>query len=78
MLVFGGCDQNVKDSSVSYIFDAQKKSFVLTEKLRRGHVFVNLPFVHGNYVYAVGNEYYVKHRSIHRFDIEKRTWDIVF
>lgn len=43
---------------------------IKTKDLAKPHVFVNNPFLYGNYVYAIGNEYYVKNRNIHRFDIE--------
>ena len=36
------------------------------------------PFMYGNYVYAIGNEYYMKNRSLHRYVIDKKEWEIIF
>ena len=78
ILIFGGSDASIEDSHKSYLFDTDTYSIVKTADLKKAHVFVAAPFVHGNYVFAVGNEYYVKGRNIHRFNIEKAEWDIVF
>lgn len=78
ILIFGGSDASIEDSRQSYIFDTESFKLEKTNPLRKPHVFVSASFLHGNYVFAVGNEYYVKNRNIHRFNIEKNEWEIVF
>ncbi len=78
ILVFGGSDVNVEDSKDCYIFDSEDYNLEKINSLKKAHVFVTSPFLHGNYVFAVGNEYYVKSRNVHRFDIRTMQWEIVF
>jgi hypothetical protein len=78
ILIFGGSDANIEDSRQSYLFDSETLKLVKTGPLKKPHVFVSGSFLHGRNVFAVGNEYYMKTRSIHRFSIEKGEWDIVF
>lgn len=78
IIIFGGSDVNVEDSSDTYIFKAREGELVKAADLIKPHVFVSAPFVYGNYVFAIGNEYYVKSRNIHRFDIKRNKWEIIF
>ena len=78
IIVFGGSDVNVEDSKESFILKADEVKLVKSGDLKKPHVFVSAPFVYGNHVFAVGNEYYVKTRNVHRYNIQKGTWDIVF
>jgi hypothetical protein len=78
ILVFGGSDASIEDSKHSYVFHTEDYMLEKTSSLKKAHVFVSAPFMHGNYVFAVGNEYYVKSRNIHRFNISKLEWEIVF
>ena len=78
VLVFGGSDINVEDSKESYVFNAENYCIEKCANLKKAHVFVTSPFLHGNFVFAVGNEYYVKTRNVHRYDISQDKWDIVF
>ena len=78
IIIFGGSDVNVEDSRDTYVFKAKECQLVKVDDLRKPHVFVSAPFIYGNYVFAVGNEYYVKTRNIHRFDIKRGKWEIIF
>lgn len=78
IIIFGGSDVNVEDSKDTYIFKAKECKLVKVDDLKKPHVFVSAPFIYGNYVFAVGNEYYVKTRNIHRFDIKRNKWEIIF
>lgn len=78
ILLFGGSDLSVEDSAVSYVFHAAEGHFERVGSLKKGHVFVYLPFAYGNNVFAVGNEYYVKSRNIHRYNITTKKWEILF
>ena len=78
ILIFGGSEASIEDSKNSYIFNAEDFSIEKTAPLKKAHVFVAAPFMHGGSVFAVGNEYYVKSRNVHRFNIEKAEWEIVF
>jgi hypothetical protein len=78
ILIFGGSDASIEDSKHSYVFNTDDYKLEKTSSLKKAHVFVSAPFLHGNHVFAVGNEYYVKTRNIHRFNIDKLEWEIVF
>jgi hypothetical protein len=78
ILVLGGSDASIEDSKHSYVFHTEDYMLEKTSSLKKAHVFVSAPFMHGNHVFAVGNEYYVKSRNIHRFNISKLEWEIVF
>ena len=78
ILIFGGSDASIEDSKQSYVFDVEGFKLEKTSPLKKPHVFVSASFMHGNHIFAVGNEYYVKNRNIHRFNIEKREWEVVF
>lgn len=78
ILVFGGTDSSTEDSERSFLFSPLEGRFEKVGSLKKPHVFVSLPFLHGNNVFAVGNEYHVKNRNIHRFDIEAGSWEILF
>ena len=78
ILIFGGSDASIEDSKQSYLFDTEAYTIQKTPPLKKAHVFVAAPFMHGNYVFAVGNEYYVKGRNIHRYNIESGEWEIIF
>ena len=77
IIVFGGSDHDVKDSKECYVFDCESFEIRKIGGLRKPNVFVFVPFLYGNNVYAIGNEYYVKRKTIHRFDIRKMEWEIV-
>lgn len=78
ILIFGGSDANIEDSGQSYLFDCETFKLERCNALKKPHVFVSASFLHGSHVFAVGNEYYVKNRNIHRFNIETNQWEIVF
>ena len=78
LLIFGGSDSRVKDTANSYIFNASDYSLEKTDDLKRPQVFVAAPVCFGRKIYAIGNEYYVKNRSLNRFHIDKREWSIIF
>ncbi len=78
ILIFGGSDVAIEDSNNAYLFDIQDYSLKKIDSLKKAHVFVANPFLYGNYVFAIGNEYYVKSRNIHRYNIKKKKWEIVF
>lgn len=78
ILVFGGSDARIKDSNTSVIFLVNEYSFEKKGELKRPQVFVTAPFLYGKYVFAIGNEYYMKHRNLHRFSLEKEEWEIIF
>jgi len=59
----------------------RKALFIRIEKktdLKKAQVFVASPFLYGGYVYAIGNEYYMKNRNIHRFSLSKNDWEFIF
>lgn len=78
LLIFGGTDSRVKDSHHSYIFNVNDYSLERTGDLVRPQVFVAAPVCYGRKIYAIGNEYYVKNRSLNRFHIDRREWTIIF
>ena len=78
ILVFGGSDARIKDSNTSLVFYVNDYSFDKKGELKRPQVFVTAPFLYGKYVFAIGNEYYMKHRNLHRFSLEKEEWEIIF
>ena len=53
ILVFGGSDARIKDSSSSLIFNAFDYSFEKKSELKRPQVFVTSPFLFGRYVYSI-------------------------
>ena len=77
LLIFGGSDLNIEDSKNSFIFTPSDLRIEKIDNLKKPQVFVNCPIFNGHYVYAPGNEYYVKSRNIHRFDVNALKWDIV-
>ena len=78
ILIFGGSDAHIKDSASSLIFNVGDYSIEKRSDLKKAQVFVNSPFLYKNHVYALGNEYYMKHRNLHRFSVEKNEWEIIF
>jgi hypothetical protein len=78
ILIFRGSDAQIKDSTNSLVFNVRDYSFEKMNELKKPQVFVNAPFVYKNHVYALGNEYYMKHRNLHRFSIDRGEWDIIF
>lgn len=78
ILIFGGSDAHIKDSASSLIFNVKDYGIEKRNDLKKAQVFVNSPFLYKNHVYALGNEYYMKHRNLHRFSIEKNEWEIIF
>lgn len=78
ILIFGGSDARIKDSQNSVVFKVTDNSFEKRSELKRPQVFVNTPFLYKNHVYALGNEYYMKQRNLHRYSIEKQEWSIIF
>jgi Uncharacterized protein conserved in bacteria len=78
ILIFGGSDAHIKDSTSSLIFNIRDYSFEKRGELKKPQVFVNAPFLYKDHVYALGNEYYMKHRNLHRFSLEKGEWEIIF
>jgi len=77
LLIFGGSEANVTDTSSSYIFNASDYSLERNSDMKRAQVFVAAPVLFGNFVYSIGNEYYVKTRSLNKYNIEKREWSII-
>lgn len=78
LLIFGGSDANVRDTQNSYMFHVSDYSLEKTDNLQRPQVFVASPVCYGKHVYAIGNEYYVRNRSLNRFNVDKRDWNIIF
>ena len=78
ILIFGGSDARIKDSNNSLLFNVGDYSFEKKGELKRAQVFVNAPFLYKNQVFALGNEYYMKHRNLHRYSIGKEEWEIIF
>jgi len=78
ILVFGGSDARIKDSNNSLIFNVRDYSFEKKGELKKPQVFVNAPFLYKNQIYSLGNEYYMKHRNLHRYSVEKEEWEIIF
>jgi len=78
ILIFGGSDAQIKDSASSLIFNVKDYSIEKRNDLKKAQVFVNSPFLYKNHVYALGNEYYMKHRNLHRYSIERNEWEIIF
>jgi N-acetylneuraminic acid mutarotase len=78
VLVFGGSDAQITDSDFCYCYDVEEQSIQRIDNLKKAQVFVCLPFSYGDNIYAVGNEYYVKNRSFHRFNRKDMTWDLIF
>lgn len=78
ILIFGGSNAQNNDSHNSYLFKYEENKIEKIATLQKSHVFVSNPFLHGGHVYAIGNEYYIKSRNIHRFDINAMQWDIIF
>eukprot|EP01017_Pseudomicrothorax_dubius_P040136 TRINITY_DN6241_c0_g1_i1.p1 TRINITY_DN6241_c0_g1~~TRINITY_DN6241_c0_g1_i1.p1 ORF type:complete len:443 (-),score=91.71 TRINITY_DN6241_c0_g1_i1:124-1452(-) len=78
ILIFGGSDARIKDSSATFVFDYKGYTFQRKGDLRKPQVFVTAPFLYGKYVFAIGNEYYMKHRNLHRYSILRDEWDIIF
>jgi len=63
ILIFGGSDVRVRDSASCYFFNMTDYSLERLQDLKKAQVFVSTPFLYGENVYAVGNEYYVKSRN---------------
>lgn len=78
ILIFGGSDARIKDSQNSLVFKVTDNSFEKRGELKRPQVFVNAPFFYKNHVFALGNEYYMKQRNLHRYSLEKQEWSIIF
>jgi len=78
ILIFGGSDAQIKDSASSLVFNVKDYSIEKRNDLKKAQVFVNAPFLYKNHVYALGNEYYMKHRNLHRYSIERNEWEIIF
>lgn len=78
VLIFGGSDAQISDSDFCYTLDVKDYSIQRIESLKKSQVFISLPFSYGGHVYAVGNEYYVKTRSLHRFNKDEMSWDLIF
>lgn len=77
ILVFGGSDAQITDSDFCYTFDVEDRAVTKIGGLKKAQVFISLPFSYGGSVYAVGNEYYVKTRSLHRFDKRELAWNLI-
>ena len=78
IIIFGGSDSSVHDCATTYLFSFPDFAVERVGSLKKAHVFVSAPFVHGSQVFAVGNEYYVKNRNIHRFNIDTHEWDLIY
>lgn len=78
LIVFGGSTVNVDDTSDCYEFDTETYQIQKVSSLKVSNVFVNNPLFYGNQVFALGNEYYVKQRKIHRYDVLKDEWSVVY
>ena len=77
LLIFGGSEANVTDTNSSYIFNTSEFVLEKNTDMKRAQVFVAAPVLFGNFVYSIGNEYYVKTRSLNKYNIEKREWSII-
>lgn len=40
-------------------------------------VFVTPPFFYGKNIYAMGNEYYLKQRYLHKYNLDTDEWKIL-
>ena len=78
VLIFGGSDAQISDSANSYIFNVNTLKIERSKPLQKAQVFLPLPISYGQNVYAIGNEYYVKNRSVHKFNRIKKEWEIMF
>lgn len=78
ILIFGGSDKSIKDSERCLVLTLKDFSLKRTSDLKRAQVFVSSPFLYGNKVFAIGNEYYMKSRNLHSFDLETHEWNIIF
>lgn len=78
VIVFGGSDSQITDSDFCYTFDVEENKIERIDSLKKSQVFVCLPFSYGDNIYAIGNEYYVKNRNLHRFNRKKMGWDLIF
>lgn len=78
ILIFGGCDIDVKDVKWSYLLDLNDKTLTQKHDLKKSHVFICSPLVYGNHVYVLGNEYYHKNKNISRYNIKTDEWGIIF
>lgn len=78
IIIFGGSDSTINDIASSYVFSFEEGKMESVGALKKAHVFVASPFVFGTHVFAVGNEYYVKNRNIHRYNIETCEWDLIY
>lgn len=78
VLIFGGSDKFIKDSERCFVLTLKDYSLRKTSDLKRAQVFVASPFLYGNKVYAIGNEYYMKSRNLHSFSMETHEWNIIF
>lgn len=78
IIVFGGSDSSIHDTSMTYVFNCSDSRVERVGSLKKAHVFVTTPFVYGCFVFAIGNEYYVKNRNIHRFNILTYEWDLIY
>lgn len=76
-LVFGGSYPSIEDSSATYAFRPHIPAFELTSPARKGRVFVNMAFLHGDQAFAVGNECYAKSRRVHRHDLDRAQRDLL-
>ncbi len=61
-----------------FFFNVYEKSIRRSGTLVKAHVFINQPIVSDKYVYALGHEYYINNKNVHRFSLDERKWDIIF
>lgn len=78
ILIFGGSESRVHDTTASYYLHYDNNLIEKLPPLKKAHVFFNPPFVFGNQVLAIGSEYFVKQRNVHRFKVDTCEWDILF
>lgn len=51
---------------------------VRRQELPSAQVFIQMPYMLGNEVYALGNEYYMKKRNLHRYNVSTDKWSTIF
>jgi hypothetical protein len=61
-----------------YSLFSEYDSFEKKKELKYAQVFIQMPYLLGNNMYALGNEYYMRRRNLHRYNLETNTWSIVF
>jgi hypothetical protein len=77
-MIFGGSDARIKDQHSTLFLQVAEGTIEKKSDLKKAQVFVASPFLYGGYVYAIGNEYYMKNRNLHRFSLNQSEWELIF